>query len=204
MTTPEAPQPRHVAVILLAAGAGTRFGGEKLSCRLSGRPVWEWSAQAGEGAGFESRIVVVRSLSELPEREGWTRMVNSDAHHGMGTSIAAGIAAAIQADRAVIALADMPLMTADHLKRLRDAHGTVFTHQSDGKVGNPAGFDRETFEALRSLAGDQGARTLDLGDVEVIDAEHAATLADIDSPADLENLTRQWLARPTAPRSGAA
>ena len=180
------PPDPGVALILLAAGRSERFGGDKLSAIFKGQPLWTWAAQAAEEAGFRDLYIVTSPRGSIEPGERWNRVVNPKAERGMGTSIAAGIAAAQAHDRIVIALADMPRVPPSHLRALADGYGSLFTRQADGKAGCPAGFDRSAFEHLRQLDGDKGARILAGRDAAMIAPASADILVDIDRKTELD------------------
>lgn len=181
-----APDPA-TAVILLAAGRSTRFGSDKLVSNFDGRPLWEWAASAAEQAGFAHRFLVFGDHSSIPERVGWETVLNPRAAEGMGTSIASGVAEAArrQVRRIVVCLADMPRVPASHLQKLADCKGTVFTRYDETTLGVPAGFDRELFDALQALRGEQGARSLVSGHARSIAMSDRDFLVDIDTCADM-------------------
>lgn len=175
-----------IALILLAAGRSERFGGEKLVTPYKGKPLWKWAAEAAEDAGFESLYLVTGFHTSVVASGNWRRVINPDAAKGMGTSIAAGVAAAEDHERVVIVLADMPLIDPAHLRSLAQGTGAIFTRQVDGKAGCPAGFGRENFAALRMLKGDQGARGASLLDASTIAPRDPAMLFDVDTQEDLQ------------------
>ena len=159
------PLDRGIGIILLAAGRGTRFGGDKLSRDLRGKP--------------------------LCPRAGWEAVINHHADEGMGSSIAAGVAAAApKCERLVIALADMPLVEPGHFRDLARLRGTVFTRYDDGAEGPPAAFPKKAFAALQTLTGERGARHLDLGETDTLIPANGHMLADVDTPAALDALSR--------------
>lgn len=176
---------RTVAFVLLAAGRSERFGGDKLISPYKGKPLWRWAADAAERAGFHERFLVIGGHSSVRGPAGWVEVLNTAAAEGMGTSIAAGVTAAMQHDRVVIGLADMPMMSAAHLRRIASGRGAVFTGYDDGGAGCPAGFERETFAELQSLEGDRGARALDLPNSSIIEPDDQHLLFDVDAREDL-------------------
>lgn len=181
------PEPR-TGVVLLAAGQAKRFGGGKLMAEFHGRPLWERAAETAEAIDFSERVVVIGPDSTIESRLGWMRVENQFAEQGMGTSIAAGVRALTNCDRVIIMLADMPLVSRTHLDRLIAAQGVAFTRYPDGSAGCPAIFPRSVFPLLETLNGDRGARSLGLGDAELIAPPHERQLADVDEACDLQRL----------------
>ena len=182
------PPELNTGVVLLAAGQAKRFGGGKLSTDFRGRPLWEWAAEAAEAIEFSERLLVTGPNSPIRARSTWRLVENPVAEQGMGTSIAAGVRALIDCDRVIIMLADMPLISGTHLDRLIAAQGAAFTRYPDGIAGCPATFPRSDFKQLEGLAGEQGARSLEFGEAELVTPPHWRELADVDTVRDLEKL----------------
>lgn len=175
-----------IALILLAAGRSERFGGDKLAAEFRGKPLWTWAATAAEKAGFQHLYIVMAPHSSIAPDARWNRVLNTEAERGMGTSIAAGVAAAKAHERVLIALADMPRVTASHLRTLAQASGPLFTRQSDGKAGCPAAFDSASFAELRELDGDRGARILAGPNANMVEPAAPDMLVDIDRRRELD------------------
>ena len=175
-----------VGLILLAAGQSSRFRGRKLDAELGGRAVIDWAIEAAEAAGFSRKFIVVREDEKSRQKnQGWQQVVNPDAVQGISTSIKAGVAAAKECKQVVIILADMPRVTANHLVRLADYGGVVFTHYADGRRGCPAAFPHSAFPTLLTLQGDRGAASLDFADASAITPDKVGMLVDIDTRSDL-------------------
>lgn len=179
---------KKTAAVLLAAGRGERFGGGKLMADLRGCHLWEWAAETAEAIDFAERILVVAPGSALRTRPGWLQVENSDAATGMGSSIAAGVAAISACEQVLIMLADMPFVTPDHLERLAGADGPAFSSYEGRMPGCPAAFPKSAFVKLRGLTGERGARSLELGEISLISPSDGRELADIDTVRDLEKL----------------
>ena len=185
------PSPElKTGVVLLAAGQGTRFGGSKLKAQFRGRALWEWAAETAERIDPNERLLVVGPNSPIKGRTGWRVVENPEAQQGMGTSIAVGVRALTDCNRAIVMLADMPLVSHTHLAQLVTTQGVGFTRYPDGTAGCPAIFPRSAFEQLEGLTGEQGARSLEFGEAELVSPPDWRELADVDTARDLERLTK--------------
>jgi molybdenum cofactor cytidylyltransferase len=157
-----------IAGILLASGASTRFGGDKLVAMLDGRAIVRWSAEALAGA-VDELVVVVRddgstirhALEGMPIRVA----INHDSARGMSTAIRAGIGALpAHTGAAIVALGDQPLVdarvVAQLVARWRASGARAVQPRYDDGRGHPVLFDASLFPALGALEGDVGARAV--------------------------------------------
>lgn len=197
MSAAEAP---GIVGILLAAGRGTRFGGDKLLAQLASS-----SGLAGECVGATACrhllaalprvIAVVRpDDAELAAALGaaGARIVRCvDADDGMGASLACGVRATKDAGGWVVALADMPWIQPSTIARVAAAvadGAPVAAPFHRGARGHPVGFSPACYAALAALTGDEGARsvvTAHHDSLARVDVDDAGTLRDIDTPADM-------------------
>lgn len=185
----------RVIGILLAAGAATRFGGDKLLAKLDdGTSVGARSCATLVTAVGEV-IAVVRPgdapLANALTEAGARVSVCDESVHGMGASLAHGIAVAKPCDAIVVALADMPWVSVSTIAALVAAleHGSsLVVPRYRSRRGNPVGFGRAHFNTLRNLNGDRGARDLIEGahSVSWIDVDDPAILRDVDTVEDLQ------------------
>ncbi|MFG1674512.1 NTP transferase domain-containing protein [Micromonospora sp. NPDC049282] len=154
------------AGLLLAAGAGRRYGTPKALLACRGGLLVEHTAGILTSAGCDPVVVVlgaaadeVRARARLPEvvrNEAWRT--------GMGSSLRAGLAALMPtpAVAAVVTLVDMPGLTPAAVRRVaRDATAgslAVAVHR-DGRQGHPVLLGRDHWAgAARAAVGDRGAR----------------------------------------------
>jgi len=192
----------RITGILLAAGAGVRFGGGKLLAPLPDGTSLGRCAAANLIAVIPDVVAVVRPGDDALARElagaGARVTTCADAHTGMGASLAHGVRVAVQAgnagtgeaDALVVALADMPWIraetirdVADHLRRGEQ----LVAPRYQGQRGHPIGFGATHFAALRALTGDQGARSViaSAGNVCWIDVDDPGVLRDVDLKTDI-------------------
>lgn len=181
--------------VLLAAGAGTRFGGAKLLHKLAdGTPI-AVAAAASLLPACERVVAVVRpgdeELARLLTQAGCQILVCGTAGHGMGHSLAAGVQASADASAWLVALADMPFIapaTHQAVAACLRTGASLAASQFRGKRGHPVGFSAAWRGELMALTGDQGARAL-LGthsqQVTACAVDDAGVLRDIDRPEDL-------------------
>ena len=186
----------EIAGILLAAGAATRFGSDKLMHPLaSGVPIAVASARTLKSV-LPRSIAVVRSadakLAALLASEGFEVVECADAAEGMGRSLAAGVRAAPDAAGWVVALADMPFLRPETIRRViaaLEAGHPIVAPMRQGVRGHPVGFAAAYRAELESSRGDAGARALlqarkDL--VTPVEVDDPGVLRDIDTPGDLD------------------
>ncbi len=189
--------PGRPVAILLAAGGGARFGGDKLGAKTGAQTVLERTVAALAASGCRARAAVVGAKAQLHapllSRSGFEIIVNPSAAEGMSSSIRSGVVWAERkgAGATLIALADMPFVPAAHFSRLLEAfEQSAFgiSCSADAKRRMPpAVFASRWFAHLQALEGDEGARAL-LDKASAGDVVEAAPgeLDDIDSQDDLQ------------------
>lgn len=189
---------RAVAGVVLAAGAGRRFGPEnKLLAPLDGRPVVDHAVRAVERASLTPLVVVVgheadRLKGALGDRD--VEIVhNPDYASGQATSVARGIEAVHdRADGVLIALGDMPAVTVGTIRTLVHAYrvgaGDALAAAHEGRRGNPVLFDERYFSDLTDVNGDVGGRSVLLnGDRSAfVETGDPCVHRDVDTPDDLD------------------
>jgi nicotine blue oxidoreductase len=184
-----------VVGLLLAAGAGHRFGRPKALVRFRGRPLVEHGVALLTDGGCD-RVYVVSGAAPL-DCPGATVVHNPAWRTGMGSSLRAGIEALpADCDAVVVALVDQPLVGAEAVRRLLAAHragARVAVAGYAGEPRNPALLGREYWPAvLASARGDRGARAFLRGHPElvtVVECADTGSPADIDTPEDLDSLS---------------
>lgn len=191
------PPPRVFAAVL-AAGESRRFGSTKQLATVDGEPLVARAARRAASVCGDNCILVVghdarRVIGAAGDRCRFL-LVNDRYAEGMGTSVALTVRALSPvADALLIVLADQPLVTAAHLGSLIDAWSgdddEIVASRFDGVAGPPLLLPSDTFDELRSLSGDRGARALlndDRFRLTAIDC--AAAAIDVDVPEDIATL----------------
>jgi molybdenum cofactor cytidylyltransferase len=186
----------NIVGILLAAGSGTRFGGDKLLHPLpDGVAIAAHAARNLIAVGLKVTAVVRAGdfpLADMLEQEGCHVTVCRNAAEGMGASLAHAIRTERGAEGWIVALADMPRIKAETIRRIADAlaqGAAIAAPRYQGVRGHPVGFAARFGDELAALSGDSGARSLlerHRGEIVLIDCDDPGVLLDIDRRADLE------------------
>jgi molybdenum cofactor cytidylyltransferase len=190
--------------VVLAAGAGSRFGGGKLLAAWRGGVLLDGALAAAFASPVRGVWVVWGADSLVPqtaavfaERTGdraRLHLVHAPRHgEGLSASLAAGVAA-LPADTAgvFVFLGDMPRIPAGLTEPMAEAllgGAAAAATQFQGRRGHPVLFGQALLPRLTTLSGDKGAGQLlsELGDgLALIPAPDDGVLYDVDQRADLK------------------
>ena len=185
----------RTAGLLLAAGAGRRFGGPKALATLpDGTSFLRAAVAALRDGGCDPVVVVLGAQADRARAQAFDVevVVNADWESGMGSSLRAGLAALpASAPAAVVLLVDTPGIGAAAVARLvaQADSSAVLVGTYDGRRGHPVLLGREHWAAVGRLAvGDAGAREFLREHPELVREVPCGDVAspqDIDTPADL-------------------
>jgi molybdenum cofactor cytidylyltransferase len=181
--------------LILAAGAGTRFGDEpKQLAPFQGRPLLESAVRAQCAVPALDRIVVVLGshADQVREAVDFDRaevVVCEDWASGQAASLRRGLAELADAARVVVTLGDAPLVTAQVIALFAGEPPRTRAVYA-GRPGHPVVLGPEEVTALTSLSGDVGARKLLRGG-PVVEVGHLCSGRDVDTPDDLEEISHE-------------
>ena len=149
-----------LAGVVLAAGEGRRFGGPKAPYDHEGERLVDRAVRICRAAGCDPVLVVLGAwIGEVPDA---VTVVNRDWGEGMGSSLRAGLAAAMadpDIERVLVTLVDLPGMTEEALRRVAQSPSSIAQGAFAGVPGHPVLLGREHWEQVRrSAIGDRGAR----------------------------------------------
>lgn len=194
----------RLEAIVLAGGAGARFGGGKLTAPWRGGALIDGALTAALAAPVRSVTVVTgadmgveaaaRAMAERLGQSGRLRIVHCPEHaEGMGATLRAGVAALPPDAAAVyVFLGDMPLIPPAILPLLADAvagGAPAAAPVFEGQRGHPVLFSAALLPELAKSKGDEGARQVlrGLGDrLALPESKDRGVLVDIDRPGDID------------------
>jgi nicotine blue oxidoreductase len=183
-----------VAGLLLAAGAGRRYGMPKALVESRGRLQIEWTLAVLRDTGCTPVVAVLGAGAEAvlarADLTGATVVVNSDWPSGLGSSLRAGLVALQPTGVTGVAvlLVDMPGVTAVAVRRVLAHAGpdALVTATYQGQPGHPVLLGRAHWPGISELAaGDVGARpylAAHSGELVTVACEDVADGTDRDQP----------------------
>ncbi len=205
------------AGLILAAGAGVRFGGGKVRALLDGRPLIGHVLVAARAAGL-ARIVLVLGRDAVAVRaallardpaalDGVLLAVNGAPERGLASSLRLGlvVATAEPAPAGVLVLlGDQPRVRPDVIEALLGAAATAAAgtlavapaYARDG-APNPVLLLRPAWPPAVALEGDRGVGPLLAANpARVVRVPVGGSNPDVDTPADLVALATPEGSRP--------
>ena len=205
------------AGLILAAGAGVRFGGGKVRALLDGRPLVGHVLVAARAAGL-ARIVLVLGRDAVAVRaallardpaalDGVLLAVNGAPERGLASSLRLGLAVATAEPApagVLVLLGDQPRVRPDVIEALLGAAATAAAgtlavapaYAGDG-APNPVLLLRPAWPPAVALEGDRGVGPLLAADpARVVRVPVGGSNPDVDTPADLVALATPEGSRP--------
>lgn len=200
MTSP----PPRLGAVVLAAGAGSRFGGGKLLAALAGRPILAHVLDAVRTVGPAETVVVLgHGAADIEAGIVWAgehRIVNPDPDRGLSSSLKVGFDALTgpdardDLDAVFVVLGDQPLVDPAVLRALIRAEvpaGTAFIapRYGDGGGANPVLVLRAGRPWIAEASGDRGLGPILAAHPDLVaEVELGGTNPDVDTPSDLAEL----------------
>lgn len=187
----------NISAILLAAGRGERFTGNKLLENYGGKPLYLYTLDTVLVASF-SQVVMVTQYQQIITQVSGTRakaVLNPDPSMGISSSIRIGLQNCDVCDGVMFFVCDQPHLSSHTIAGMID----MFSHDPFHIVsatfgehpGNPVLFPWSLKGELMALQGDVGGRAVfrkhpDL--VKHYTVSSPVELADIDTREDLDRV----------------
>ncbi|MGI8542990.1 MAG: nucleotidyltransferase family protein [Aridibacter sp.] len=193
----------NIGIIILAAGASTRFGKPKQLLEFEKQTLLERIAENALETGSEIIVVLganAEKIGESVENLSVEIVVNEDWQSGMSSSLVEGLRKMIEIKNnlqaVIILLCDQPFIDENTILKLIEAQKStnqmIVASRYAETIGVPALFRRDVFDELLNLNKEIGAKSIiekyaetDLATISVPEAEF-----DIDTEADFERLTK--------------
>jgi len=188
------------AVAVLAAGRGTRLGGDasKPLLQWRGRPLVAWALDAAVASALSPVLLVVGYRGDEVRAAVADREVeiveNSEWEEGIASSLRAVLTAltpTTAVDAVCVGLADQPLVSLEAYRAVAATDGELVIPTYDGQPGNPVKLARSLWSEALELRGDVGARALARDRAVRIDCTGTGSAADVDTLEDLERLQQE-------------
>jgi len=189
-----------ISAVVLAAGASTRMGTQKLLLPLGGEPLVRRAVRQVSAAGFDDVLVVLGSAHEAVlaalDGLGVRYAINLEFASGIGSSFRTAVEHLPDSAAAMFTLADQPFVTTHEYRTVLDAYRdqapAIVSVRYGEVMAPPHLFEREFFPELAQLQ--HGARSVlqrHLKRTMVLQFP-PELLADIDTPEDYELATSRW------------
>ncbi len=173
--------------IVLAAGMGSRFGGDKMLHLIKHEdgtdiPMGLLSA-LNLKPWVDQIICVVRpqdeALIKLYKQHGFNIHKSENYQQGLSASLIAGVQASHNASAWVVALGDMPFIKSSSYEKIKKGLAATLNNKIvvltyNNKPGHPVAFPQRLKNNLLGLQGDVGARSIVLSEGENIVSLEAA------------------------------
>lgn len=197
------PTAIRAAGLILAAGAGSRFGGDKLVVSLDGQSLIAHVVDTARAAGLDPIVVVVPPAGRLADLDlgPIRRVVNPFPGEGLSSSVRLGLRALDAdsediVDAAVILPADQPRVRRETILALiaaaesRPKTPFVVARHAGDRTPNPVLARRSIWRLADELVGDRGFGPVLATHPELVrEVPIGGTNPDVDTGDDLRRLT---------------
>lgn len=186
----------NISCVLLAAGSGRRFGGDKLLYAPDGKSMLLHALELHGALPYLNRILVARPGDERviapAKAAGFTVLLNPLHTQGIGTSAALAaktlLSAEPQFQGVLYGVCDQPYLTISTVQALLDAFSAdvhrIVAPAYRGRRGNPVVFPAALLPAFCDLDGDKGGSLIIKANQEIlttISVANETELFDIDT-----------------------
>lgn len=193
----------NIGIILLAAGASSRFGQNKIVLKIENETLLERFVKAAINSLSKEIIVVFGAYQDenkrITSRFQIKAVVNENWEKGIGSSIKCGLRNMLIEnpilDAVIISVCDQPYLSSyifdGLIKTYKKSNKKIITSAYADSIGVPVLYDKSLFNELLSIPDDSGAKKYI---IEKASADIIATFPfpkgeiDIDTVEDLRGL----------------
>lgn len=186
-----------MAIVILAAGEGHRFGSSKQVAKFKGKPLLQHQIDSCCNTKLDCFVVLGahhRLIQNTVCFQGSTVLINTQWKKGMSSSIRHAVIELSNSYSGLLFVAgDQPLISSWHLvemfKLWYKNPNCIVCSEFNGELGIPAIYSREFYSELKQLSGDKGGKKVILDNMELVTKYSLPEAAiDIDTPEDLASL----------------
>lgn len=181
-------------LVILAAGEGKRFGGNKLLADIDGLKLYEYMEKIYESAyNFENKVIVSGDSDILKyyKSKGFIDIINNKPELGKSRSIKLAVKALKEikhSESVMFGVCDQPLLNPVTVNKLinefQSSNKSICSVRCKERLGNPCIFSANRFDELLSLGDDEGGKKIikkHMDETLFVDIEDADELLDIDT-----------------------
>lgn len=162
----------NIQLLLLAAGASRRMGSPKQLLPWGNETLIEHQIKNLLNTNSSVSVVLgafAEKINKVIDKLPIEIYVNENWKNGMGTSISYAMKLLLEKDHNIdgilITLIDQPLLTTTHFRKMlnlfQEGKGQIIvSHSENAWSGVPVLFDKDYFEELLKLKGDEGAKLI--------------------------------------------
>jgi molybdenum cofactor cytidylyltransferase len=188
-----------VGCVILAAGAGSRFGGPKQLAIFKEKTFIENVIVTTQVVNFQDRVVILGSqfeeIREVINKNEVVILFNDNWKNGQASSVSIGVGYFLQqpVEAIIFLLVDQPQITPSMINNVLNLYAyqkpKIIVHHYKGENRHPILFGKETFQELLLIQGDKGGRQLFDKILPLqINLEDDYLALDIDTKDDLKKL----------------
>jgi molybdenum cofactor cytidylyltransferase len=193
--------PKRIGIVILAAGGSRRMGQPKQLLPFRDRTLLRHAVETAVASMCRPILVVIGAHAELVSLELQSLPVLIAYNPEWATGIGSSLRVAIQTlgaidgiEGVVITLSDQPLVSADAVKKIVEAHyqtgKDIVASEYADTHGVPLFVGKRFFDEISALAGMEGAKcVIDRHLEEMTTVPLVEAASDIDTPNDYERLT---------------
>lgn len=191
-------------LIILAAGAGKRFGGRKLFADINGHRLYEHMYNIYERAYNFNKKIIVTGESEIRDfynKRGFITLCNNEPEMGKSLSIIMAIKKLKSlehiSENVMFGVCDQPLLNPGTLTSFIDnfnkSDKSIASLRHNNRMGNPCIFSSKWYNSLINLSKDQGGKKIikeNLQEVLFVDIKDGDELLDMDTMNSYDMILR--------------
>ncbi len=186
-----------IGCVVMAAGNGSRFGENKLTAVINGKPMIRHALEAVPNHVETVVVTQHEAVVSLAKEFGFHPLINSHPELGISHTIELGTRYLCHCDGILYMVSDQPMLRQSSVEEIVatwKAHPDYIVGASHmGVRGNPCLFPREFFPALLSLSGDRGGNQIirENEDRLLLVEIHKNELTDVDTKDTLEEIQKK-------------